>query len=52
MDAETKQYIDQKFAELVRAIGQGFQANDSEHGRLSDRLISIEEMIDFLKKQM
>ena len=48
MDAETKEYIDLKFAQLIEAIGEGFQANDREHGRLYERLNTLEELIRML----
>jgi hypothetical protein len=50
MDAETQQYIDEKFAQLVRAIGRGLQVNDTEHGHFSDRIASIEKAIRVLDR--
>ncbi len=45
MDAETKEYIDQKFKLLTKALAAGFKANDGEHGRLYDLLKTMEDVI-------
>lgn len=61
MDAETKQYLDGKFAELLAAMNVGFSRLDrpldklevrSDVGQLEDRVLSLEDRFRTMQLRM